>query len=88
MHLDSGALAGRTGKSYFSAQERGALLHAEQTNGLGVVNLGLGDAPAVIGDEHKQGVGLLFEADFDFAGIRVANDVGECFLEDAKKGGV
>ena len=63
----------------------GAFLHAGESDAQGMI---FGQALAVIGDLHDDGVIRGFQRDGDAAGSGVFVHVGEAFLDNAEDGGL
>ena len=77
-------MSGSGGDAGFAAQTSGTLLHADHAQGEGVGRVGLLHASAVIEDLQDGPVLVLLEANGDIASVRVARDVGQCFLQDTE----
>ena len=87
LHSDDGAAAGRGPETNLSADQGGPLAHSDQTDRPGVGDFLFGDAAPVVLDLQDQPPVVLLQPDRDPGGIGVPDDIGQGFLEDAKKHG-
>src|SRR6185295_11725364 len=69
-----------------TADERGTLAHAEQSDRSWVTGLGIRDAPAVVPNAEFESTSTPRKRDHDGAGVRVANDIRQRFLQNAEDG--
>ncbi len=87
-HSDGSALARLSLKTHVAAQQRGPFAHAEQTEGLGVLNLAVGNAAPVIPHFQDIVARRFRQTHLHCRGAAVADDVRQRLLKDPEKGGV
>ena len=84
-HRDGSALAGFAAEGDPAAEQCGALPHAEQTDGLGIVNFLVRNPPGVVLHFEDQMPGNLRYVDFNFGRVGVADDIGQGLLKDPEE---
>src|SRR5437016_5954949 len=85
-YVDGGAEAVAAGDLKFSPQRHRPFPHACQTQGFGVRQLAIADAPAIVFDSHRQAARRLLQGNRKASRIGMPGNVSQGFLKDAEDG--